>query len=74
MGAVAKVGVGTPEIVPTDGDLRHVPWIQFGELLLASWLGTDGLEAHDRRTVRIHVNDPATAARTLERLFEQAMK
>jgi hypothetical protein len=47
----------------------------FAVLKRAQALGdTETLDAHDRRTVRIHVHDPATAARTLERLFEEALK
>ena len=46
----------------------------FSVLKRAQALGdTETLEAHDRRTVRIHIKDAAHAAATLERLFAEAM-
>jgi hypothetical protein len=46
----------------------------FSVLKRAQALGdTQTLEAHERRTVRIHVNDAARAAITLEKLFAEAM-
>ena len=35
---------------------------------------TETLEAHDRRTVRIHVKDAAHAAGALEQLFAEALR
>ena len=47
----------------------------FAVLKRAQALGdTQTLEAHDRRTVRIHVRDASAAARTIERLFADALK
>ena len=47
----------------------------FSTLKRAQALGdTETLEAHDRRTVRIHVKDAAHAAATLERLFADALR
>ncbi|OFW05614.1 MAG: hypothetical protein A3H96_11165 [Acidobacteria bacterium RIFCSPLOWO2_02_FULL_67_36] len=47
----------------------------FAVLKRAQALGDVGtLEAHGRRTVRIHVKDSASAPRTLERLFADALK
>lgn len=47
----------------------------FGVLKRAQALGdVQTLEAHDRRTVRIHVKDAARAAATIERLFADALK
>lgn len=46
----------------------------FSVLKRAQALGdTETLEAHERRTVRIHVKDAARAAVTLEQLFGEAM-
>lgn len=46
----------------------------FAVLKRAQALGdTQTLEAHNRRTVRIHVKDPARAAETIERLFADAL-
>ena len=47
----------------------------FAVLKRAQALGdTQTLEAHDRRTVRIHVKDANAAARIIERLFADALK
>jgi hypothetical protein len=47
----------------------------FSVLKRAQALGdVETLEAHDRRTVRLHVKDPDTAAGTVERLFAEALK
>ena len=47
----------------------------FSVLKRAQALGdTETLEAHDRRTVRIHLKNANAAARTLEGLFGEAMK
>ena len=47
----------------------------FAVLKRAQALGdTQTLEAHDRRAVRIHVKDANAAARTIERLFADALK
>ena len=47
----------------------------FSVLKRAQALGdTETLEAHDRRTVRIHIKNANAAARTLEQLFGGAMK
>jgi hypothetical protein len=46
----------------------------FAVLKRAQALGdVETLEAHDRRTLRIHVKDGKTAARTIERLFAEAL-
>jgi len=47
----------------------------FSVLKRAQALGdTDTLEAHDRRTVRIQIKNPAEAARTLGDLFAEALR
>lgn len=47
----------------------------FAVLKRAQALGdTETLEAHQRRTVRIHVKDAGAAARTIEHLFADALK
>ena len=47
----------------------------FSVLKRAQALGdTETLEAHDRRTVRIHVKDAPMAAAAIERLFAEALK
>jgi glucose-6-phosphate isomerase len=47
----------------------------FAVLKRAQALGdVETLDAHDRRTVRIHVKDPARAAAAIERLFADALK
>ena len=47
----------------------------FAVLKRAQALGdTQTLEAHGRRTVRVHVNDAKTAASSIERLFADALK
>ena len=47
----------------------------FSVLKRAQALGdVQTLEAHDRRTVRLHVKDADAAARTIERLFAEALK
>ncbi|MFL6279548.1 MAG: glucose-6-phosphate isomerase [Vicinamibacterales bacterium] len=47
----------------------------FSVLKRAQALGdAETLEAHDRRTVRIHIKNANAAARTLDDLFEEAMK
>jgi glucose-6-phosphate isomerase len=47
----------------------------FAVLKRAQALGdVETLEAHDRRTVRIHVKDAKAAARTIERLFAEALR
>jgi hypothetical protein len=47
----------------------------FSTLKRAQALGdTETLEAHDRRTVRIHVKDASHAADALERLFADALR
>lgn len=47
----------------------------FAVLKRAQALGdVETLEAHDRRTVRIHVKDANAAARTIERLFAEALQ
>jgi hypothetical protein len=47
----------------------------FSVLKRAQALGdTQTLEAHDRRTVRIHIKNAAEAARTLGDLFAEALK
>jgi hypothetical protein len=47
----------------------------FSVLKRAQALGdVETLEAHERRTVRIHVKDAAAAARTIEHLFADALK
>lgn len=47
----------------------------FAVLKRAQALGdTETLEAHQRRTVRIHMKDAGTAARTIEHLFAEALK
>jgi len=47
----------------------------FSILKRAQALGdVETLEAHDRRTVRIHVKDADAAAQTIERLFAEALK
>ena len=47
----------------------------FSVLKRAQALGdAQTLEAHERRTVRLHVKDGATTAETLTRLFTDAMR
>src|SRR5206468_7000534 len=47
----------------------------FSVLKRAQALGdVETLEAHDRRTLRIHIKNAAAAGRTLEQLFKDAMK
>jgi glucose-6-phosphate isomerase len=47
----------------------------FSVLKRAQALGdVQTLEAHDRRTVRLHVKDAGAAARTIEHLFTEALK
>jgi hypothetical protein len=47
----------------------------FSVLKRAQALGdVQTLEAHDRRTVRLHVKDADAAARTIEHLFAEALK
>jgi len=47
----------------------------FSTLKRAQALGdTETLEAHDRRTVRIHVKDAAHVSAALERLFADALR
>jgi hypothetical protein len=35
---------------------------------------TEALDAHGRRTLRLHITDAAHAANTLEGLFERALR
>jgi hypothetical protein len=47
----------------------------FSVLKRAQALGdVETLEAHDRRTVRIHIKEADSAAQTIERLFAEALK
>ena len=51
------------------------PGYTFSVLKRAQALGdTETLEAHDRRTVRIHIKDAEAAAQTIEELFGEAMR
>jgi glucose-6-phosphate isomerase len=59
---------------PTASDIPEAGYT-FAVLKRAQALGdVQTLEAHDRRTVRIHVKDAGAAAGTLERLFAEAQK
>ena len=59
---------------PTESDIPETGYT-FAVLKRAQALGdVQTLEAHGRRTVRIHVKDAGAAARTLERLFAEALK
>jgi glucose-6-phosphate isomerase len=60
-----------------DASRTEIPEVgyTFSVLKRAQALGdTETLEAHDRRTLRIHIKDAAHAAATLERLFAEAMR
>jgi glucose-6-phosphate isomerase len=58
----------------TESDIPEAGYT-FAVLKRAQALGdVQTLEAHDRRTVRIHVKDAGAAARTLERLYAEALK
>jgi glucose-6-phosphate isomerase len=49
--------------------------VTFSTLKRAQALGdVEALEAHDRRTVRVHLKRPASAAGDIERLFVEALK
>jgi len=59
---------------PTESEIPEAGYT-FAVLKRAQALGdVQTLEAHDRRTVRIHVKDAGAAAVTLERLFAEALK
>ena len=69
--ALAFVMTGEDETKTEIPEAGHT----FSVLKRAQALGdVETLDAHDRRTVRIHIRSAGAAARTIKELFEEAMK